>query len=254
LITPEAQTRLSRLLDDVLTDVGESYKPRSDEKLTGLATAFGTMSRNGLMVVGRAVNGWQNSWTIDEVRNPERRAMILKDIERTDSNQAAVDNCPMAWVSKQWGNGEKDDTKRSAFWRCIRTVVHDLRIADESSTDWPSRLVWTNLYRIAPDKGGNPSQRLMNAQHASCRELLHAEIRSSDVERILFLTGLDWAYAFLPPLDNTCFSDTFGRHVHLHGELKRCSGASVRVVIASHPQGKKETQWANEVCEAFSGY
>ena len=254
MIATETQTRLSGLLNDVLIDIGASYKPPSNEKLTGLAAAFGTMSQDGLMVVGRAVNGWMNSWTIDEVRDPERRAMILKNIERAGSNQIEVHDCPMKWVSAQWGNSAEGDTKRSAFWRCIRTVVDNLRIADVSSSDWPSRLVWTNLYKIAPDEGGNPSQRLMSAQHASCRELLHAEIRSSDVDRILFLTGLDWAYAFLPPLEKACFSDTFDRQVHLHGELKRQSAASVPVVIASHPQGKKESQWTNEVCEAFSAY
>jgi hypothetical protein len=94
----------------------------------------------------------------------------------------------------------------------------------------------------------------MNAQHASCRELLLAEIGFSDVKRILFLTGLDWAYAFLPVIDKACFSQTFDRHVHLHGQLKSDSAASLSVVIASHPQGKNETMWVNEVCEAFSSY
>jgi hypothetical protein len=131
-------------------------------------------------------------------------------------------------------------------------VLSELGLADGDSPDWASRLVWTNLYKVAPSSGGNPSNALIAAQHAACRDLLHGEIDNSDVRRILFLTGLDWSYAFLPPLQNVSFADSYGRHVALHGEMTNKSGSLVSVVVAAHPQSKKSAKWVEEVCGAFA--
>lgn len=243
---------LSSLLGDVFTSVAEGYSSNSEEMLTGFSAAFGQNSTGGLMVIGRAVNGWTNSWRLGDIQDLRRRQEILQDVEEFGAGPASSQACPMSWVSEQWGSSTKYNTARSAFWRCIRNVVAELGLADVASSQWSSELAWTNLYKISPADGGNPSQALIDAQHLKCRVLLHSEIYVSAATRILFLTGLDWAYSFLPELNNVRFAPTYNRQVALSGSLMNGSGNPVSIVVATHPQGKDETRWANEVCVAFS--
>ena len=46
-----------------------------------------------------------------------------------------------------------------------------------------------NLYKIAPRKGGNPSEAWQKMQREACVELLRAEIEFFNPTHILFVTG-----------------------------------------------------------------
>lgn len=83
----------------------------------------------------------------------------------------------------------------------MRGVVGELGIADINSRDWPSYIVWTNLYKIAPDKAGNPSRALMKIQREIAGKIFLEEILQWRPKKILFLTRLDWAEPFLSLVD-----------------------------------------------------
>lgn len=89
------------------------------------------------------------------------------------------------------------NTKRSAFWRCIRGVVQGLGVADVEDAGWSSHLVWSNLYKVSPAGGGNPKGVLRKVQFRGCAELLNSELRTYRPSRVLFATGFDWAEPFL---------------------------------------------------------
>ena len=72
-----------------------------------------------------------------------------------------------------------------------------LWIAEHSSNDWSSHLVWSNLYKLSPRDGGNPSGRLQNIQLDGCRALFNLEVETYRPGRLLLLTGWDWAEPFL---------------------------------------------------------
>lgn len=245
-------TKAAGLLDAVLRSIAETYSPQQPEELTGFSATVGHDSAGGLMVIGRAVNGWSNSWTCADISNSEGRARIVQEILNSSSGGQSRETCPMAWVNLQWGSKDGYSTARSPFWRSIRSVLSELGLADGNGSQWASRLFWTNLFKVAPSAGGNPSNALITAQHAACRNLLHFEIATSHVSKILFLTGLDWSYAFLPPLRNVRFADSYGRHVALHGLMTSSSGEDTSVVVASHPQGKKRAEWVEDVVGAFA--
>lgn len=63
----------------------------------------------------------------------------------------------MLWVKDGWGATDRYNTKRSAFWRAVRGVVEGLGISDVEHDTWSSHLVWSNLYKLSPADGGNPS-------------------------------------------------------------------------------------------------
>ena len=155
----------------------------------------------------------------------------------------------MSWVSDHWSTkdrpvSEKYRTNRSAFWRTTRRVVKELNIADVDTVEWPSHLVWSNLYKVSPATGGNPSDFLCDLQLSGCSDLLRLELQTYQPKRVLFLTGSNWADAFLKDI-----------MIHKTDGFDYVSGTGIvegaRFVIVSHPQGKCETQWVNEVLEAF---
>jgi hypothetical protein len=166
----------------------------------------------------------------------------------------------MLWVIDQWGmenarrlwehqgyDGQPYSTAKSAFWRVIKKIVVDgLRIGDNDT--WPSHIVWTNLYKIAPAKGGNPKGHLREMQIEDGRLLLETEVKHFGPRRILFITGFKWVEPFICGM----FADVRG---HRGGGFIEASGVSptgIRVVVATRPDRRPEAMWSQAVVKAFS--
>jgi hypothetical protein len=116
---------------------------------------------------------------------------------------------------------------------------------------WPSRLVWSNLYKFAPEKGWNPSPKVAALQRARCRELLLHEIATFRPRRLVFATGMDWARPFLDP---PCFAPDQRpgtKYLKRSGDLVLDGETIGRYAVALHPMGKNETDWSREVHEGL---
>lgn len=142
------------------------------------------------------------------------------------------------------------NTRRSAFWRVIRLVVGELHIDNMENDGWPSRLVWSNLYKISPAAGGNPGTALQRAQFHGCAQLLFREIENYRPQRILFLTGYHWVEPFLRQVRCDCVMQD-GQLVQAVGHIT-CGDHTTVCVVACHPQGQKEQNWVNAVMAAFN--
>ena len=222
----------------------------SDRSLDFFSSLKGWQSHGELMVVGRAINGWQISRKPSELSSKIERERLLADLSAIAHPPS---RCPMLWVSELWGRGNKYNTHRSAFWRVIRSAVSVLQIANVLNADWPSYLIWSNLYKVAPTSGGNPSRRLVSLQHEFCQRILQIEIQEFKPKRLLLLTGFDW---FGPFLNSSVFSfnaNGSGRLVLHYGKLS-VAGLSfpINTVVGVHPQGKSETRFIEEIKAAFS--
>lgn len=186
---------------------GRLWKGRSsDRNLTGFLAARGCEYSHDLMVVGRAGNGWARYEEDEGIFDPKEGnegEYVLKDkgsieeyarsVKRsvTQGTEYCSPGCPMSWVINRWNETEYK-TRTSAFWRCIREVVGRLEIApinDGPDSKWPSHLVWSNLYKIAPLSGGNSGGFLRRIQQEGCEKLLEWEVTTYKPKRILFLTG-----------------------------------------------------------------
>ena len=243
--------------DEILPPVGKAAVKGNNlgGNLTGFLAQDGCLySRGGgLMVVGRAVNGWKHD--IDPVKfdEPDFCAEYAKEL--WEKSYPHDGKCPMAWVTKQWGATEGFNTQRSAFWRVIRQVTEGLGICSRDE-NWSSHLIWSNLYKVAPANGGNPNDTLCNAQYDGCKELLKQEIQDYCPRYLLFLTENPnpdhkhyWARPFL---DKFKLSDWPGeRYVCFTGRpsLPEYSD-STQIVGAIHPQGQNEDGWVKEVLDA----
>lgn len=207
-----------------------------------------SMARTGrafsgeLMLVGRALNGGWIEITQRECSQDETIDRKLKELFALSVPTA--ERCPMKWVTESWSRTEEKEysTGRSPFWRCAKGVALGLGLSSEQATDWPSHLVWTNLYKISPSDGGNPFGKLGQMILSECVSQLHAEIAARNPKRVLYLTGLDWK----PFLQTGSFAETTTKHVRAIGKAHDRTS-----VVATHPQGKNETDWVAEVLEAF---
>jgi hypothetical protein len=223
----------------------------ANNSVTGFLPMVGHQYCGQLMVVGRAVNGWTKGIAPNELHDHARRQDYAHQVYQSVTENMGAE-CPMSWVTGCWGATENYNTRRSAFWRVIRAIVGQLNISDTDDNTWPSHLIWSNLYKIAPAGGGNPGTGLRRAQFTGCKELLRWELENYRPYRILFLTGRAWADPFL-----TQMRDDRGRRDHSFVErvgcLPRGPHHAAACVVANHPQGKNETNWVNEVVAAF-GY
>lgn len=235
----------------ILAPVGEvagTLSRRQRRELSGFLAMQGCGYSGGLMVVGRATNGWDTCAYPDQLEDPAFRGEFALEVQKSVEGNG---RCPMAWVTEQWGATDCYNTKKSAFWRVIKQVIQRL-MADANCKDWSSRLVWSNLYKVSPGEGGNPGTTLRNVQLCGCKELFQFELETYRPERLLLLTGWDWAKPFLCELSvdgesNKEFEDV--KHV---GGLTLTDGFKVRVVVARHPQGlRPEKCWVEEVLKAF---
>jgi hypothetical protein len=205
-----------------------------------------------LAVVGRSPNGWHVKYAPDELLKPGALERIVDETLQSSRGRGERDECPMLWVGKDWVNPGAYSTGRSAFWRVARAVAWRLGVADIDKPSWPTYLAWSNLYRVAPSSGGNPSASLREAQVAESMDLFEAEMAEWKPKRVLMLTGLDWAQKFLR---GDCLSvpgTASGKYVEGVFELGLAGCArKATVVVSKHPARKPETPLLEEVVTAF---
>jgi hypothetical protein len=234
----------SELLQGLLEEIGRSADKLADIELSGFLATEGAAYVGELMWIGRAVNGWK-------IIGSPRDFASSQHIDKTMENfgNADRDTCQLRWITQDWGQKTNYNPATSAFWR---TAKRTLLAPNEIDEFWSSRLVWSNLYKIAPSKGGNPGRKLQKIQLLFCRDILVQEIVAFRPRRVVFATGMDWAEPFL---DNPLFvrtdSKAFGQYVPGLGDLILNDEKIGEFVIAPHPQGKDEDRWVEEIRAAL---
>lgn len=235
--------------------VEQAYKLKA-EPISGFLAARGMSYDGGLMVIGRATNGWETEEWKDGILPAELAAPGKVDayadsvFRRSNSGSP----CPLDWISRCWGRNDLSyNTRRSAFWRVIRGVMIGLGVASENQEDWPSYLVWSNLYKVAPTKAGNPGETLCQLQRDGCIQLLRLEFGIYRPGRILFLTDYQWwAQPFLNQIGAHIHDSLNTRQVRAAGRLELDPTHATRIVVATHPMRKPHDQWVREVLTAFA--
>jgi hypothetical protein len=216
-----------------------------DEPLTALFPSIGKLYNEELMVIGRALNRWGSKQ--DNIWWSQKNKLNSKTIQNIiNYSKAERNKCPLSWITDNWdknSNG-KYRMNKSAFWRVIKNILTELGITDTKTANWTSYIIWTNLYKIAPAMGGNPSNKLMDSQFNGSSSILENEIKIFRPKRILFLTGYGWFKDFEPiGFTGTLVSNSL---VEWYGNL-----SSTKVVVAKHPQGKLERNYVKQVMKYF---
>lgn len=224
----------------------------SDESLSGFWPAVGPdyVKGNGLLVVGRATNGWSNCFTAKSLSGADGRCGVAAKARSSSEDETPY---PMHWIVYWAGRKDGYNPKRSAFWRVARRVLTAVCPESAKTLEWPKHIAWSNLYKIAPKpsakelgKSANPSLSLMELQKRGCVDLLRREVEELRPALVLVLTGWWWYWPFMEALGVDTGEVKAGELV----EATAVSGGRTWV-FAKHPQGKKEGVLVRRAVEAF---
>lgn len=158
------------------------------------------------ILYGQSVGGWQAE---HDYSTP--LAMQHVDRSRDYSNDHFPDRSPLDWVNAMWSKGywsRLDPEEReyyfnrfgdyrssSPFWQLIWKVIARKCSLGEEDNSWTERLVWSNLYKIAPQDGRehpNPSEEDRVLQRPECVGLVEQELRELRPKYCIVYTNDSW--------------------------------------------------------------
>lgn len=226
---------IKELYNSLLRELSMGQLQFRETSMVAMPVLIGSQYSGDMMIVGRAVNDWQNYLSKGDPNSAEKAANeVVNELMAKD----------LAWVKERWGaNDGKYNTKRSAFWR-VAVNASSLMFQAEG---WPvDRIAYSNLYKVAPDGGGNPSERLCDAQFLFALQILELEIAALRPKVVLCMTGWNWASPFF----ETFFEVQMGKNYNYVQRILRKDGTLV--IVVPHPQGKREDLMVEEVLYAIS--
>ncbi|MDO9014232.1 MAG: hypothetical protein Q7U84_05575 [Polynucleobacter sp.] len=234
------------LAEKVMLPIGSAATQLPQIKMVGFSAMHGSHYDGRLMVIGRAVNSFWRVRFPEEFSSPDSAMNFAQNVV-DDSNINT--SCPMGWLNQAWAGEVKYKAKMSTFWRAINAVMQGLALTTDNDEDWASKLVWSNLYKVSPQSGGNPSNFVCDLQLPGCLELLQLELEYHKPSRVVFATGMVWAKPFLTALGFSFETDPQLAQVDGFGRGRLRNGHELAFVVASHPQGKPggHQVWADEV-------
>ncbi len=138
---------------------------------------------NGLVIVGRALHGWDAAetparWYAHEATMHQGRQYLL---DRTRS-WAEDRPEPIAEVA------ERSNRRGTAFWRLSRRLVEALH-ADATGPCY-SHYAWWNLFPLGCDRpGGSPTGALWTAQHGLVGDVFRTSIEWLNPRQVITVAG-----------------------------------------------------------------
>lgn len=159
-----------------------------------------------LLFYGQALNGWTAGFDLFKEINDD---IINESIFTSNKYFELQNHSPLDWVNVQWSNTTfnlitaneyakkfyNDDggyrTCRSFFWNVTKKLTSDYYELNRDNWDWSKKIVWSNLYKIAPD-GANPDNFIRNQQFEISAELVRQEIEELKPKYCIMLTNDNW--------------------------------------------------------------
>lgn len=228
------------------------------EKLSHFVSMKGTQfdtSDVRLFVVGRAANGWKSlecktAQMFGDEADQEFSKVGFQWIEGIEDNFQSLHNKPKA--------GEKPYyLSSSPFWRVVSNIWCGLSNSNNRG-EFINHIAWSNLYKISPEKGGNPTDKMCGWQFKACYKILEAEIKAYRPTHILMIT--DYKRWFAPQNDYS-FKGLFddpkplgsnyeNKDIFVEGTAKfELGGRMIPVVITCRPEGRNEGKFVKEVLD-----
>lgn len=193
--------------------------------------------RGGVMMVGRALNGWEETtFATKQARSDD--GIVA---EKCRKSFVFGPECPVSWVESNWGRGQEYSTGRSALWRMAKKLIE---FYGHSGEGWSGYLCWNNLMRLSPAPGGNPPAWSCNAQLPHARELLEREINLLAPGVIIAFVGKDWFDWFVADGEQIANVKPVSGCRYVTGVGDMCGAP---VVVAPHPMKKKEDVLMSEL-------
>ncbi len=181
-------------LDLLSTQHGDKtvYEKMISGELTAYCAFVGkkfSESPASLMVVGRAMNGWETNFST---------CSSLEDVcEQVVEQKYDFDDVINRCGFESAGRKRKYYYSTSKFWKLIKFVLEQYGESDignwyDDSKGWNQRIFWSNLYKVAPRSTGNPDWQLIKKIMAPSIEIFLEEIHKYSPKRILLVTDMNY--------------------------------------------------------------
>lgn len=203
-----------------------------------------------LMFVGRAVNGWEVPFEDCSTLETTVKSVIR---QKNRLHEFADD-----FIEQE--DGSKYYYARSPFLRLMRKTVGAFHGTEE---DWYQRLCWSNLFKVAPRNGNNPSWRMIRDHIPQYREILQEEITLNQPDLVVFVTDMGYfdCYKgskkyenFMPLLSrSTVITEQNWNYVQAAGSFGNVRGT--KIVVCSRPERKSNDaldQMAAELRQVYA--
>lgn len=260
-------------------------KPSLEAEYTTFTTMQGkdfqkSQDSNGktfrFMLIGRAVNGW------DEFREDAKEYLtedrfidssiknIINDkstlthgedrFEWINTNDGKANNTGRTGIDRELVDG-KYSLRKAQIWSYSKAIWDGLYGKETKWEErWFEKIVWSNLYKIAPHNGGNPCTKLMKKQEHACCELLKAEIEYFKPTHIFIATAYDgWFDKFEGIFQNVvkCGKNIYSGesknnvYVETIANYEYEDGSKAKIVVACRPEGREKEGYVKQVCSYF---
>lgn len=220
------------------------WKLIQNETLTAVTHFVGhhyESSETKFMIIGRAVNGWEVAFpncsnlenTLHSIMNQPQRLDDVVDsngIKYTDAN----------------GTPKTYYYSRSPFWRLIKKVLETYG----ESENWNQKILWSNLYKIAPRKTGNPSWSLIKQDLQLYIDCIVEEINTYKPDKVLFVTDSNF---FRPYTQYPSFADALNVTMQASGKYIVGTGKynDSSIVVCKRPEFRSTDEMVIEIKEQF---
>lgn len=182
-----------------------------------VGSKFPTTANDGIILYGRANNGW---------------------------NTGVDDDYDIIYDKGPEGLTDYIDGNRSPFFRVAGKVF-----SEYYGDDWFNNVAYSNLYKVAPS-AGNPEDSVCDAQWKYVTEIFKKEIETLLPKFVVLFTGKCWADDFIwyingnampQPLETIIWDEDYGYSLSVYkiGE--------VYYLVSEHPQGKPEQEHADAI-------
>lgn len=155
------------------------------------------------IVYGQSIKGWTPQIT-DKVDIDE-----LTQCAKNFSNGYFEGHTPLDWINIYWSSStykthivtkeEKEfypeikySACRSFFWNVTYKLISKYYNYDYNSWDWSKKIVWSNLYKIAPSERKNPDEFECKWQEKISIELVKKELDELKPRFCIVLTNDPW--------------------------------------------------------------
>ena len=222
----------------------------------GMKGKYYDAQKTRLLIVGRAVNGW---WSLDTSSADSFVSGVTKELIQQGFDWIKCDNGLLR-------NDELEDGKyywlnKSPFWRTNKEIWMNLsknnNFIDSEDNRWVDYIAWTNLYKVAPKKTGNPTAAMSKSQLEACKSILEAEIEYFNPTHILFVTGYEWFEKFkdrfVAPFANVTKNVYRGVNKNLSfAETSDTTSNGIKIVVACRPEYRDEDLYVQDITQAFT--
>ena len=158
------------------------------------------------LIIGQAPKGWRSGFATGDDNIQEK--LIAEAIESSNCYCGVHDHNPIDWVNVYWTKSLFEEhildkakadfyekgkyfAFRSFFWNVTYKLIADYYGFDRNAWDWSKKVVWSNLYKIAPEDA-NPTEFQKSTQLNIAVELIKKEIEELQPKFCIVLTNESW--------------------------------------------------------------